>query len=179
MTTEKPKTRSRWVLAFQLLLVMGFLALVWFIFAQTVLNPPKAAGVPDKLAGLELDSQVEGPEALARINQLHGTDIRLVKAYIAEYSHGNQRVTAWVAAADSPQGAAELIRRMAQGIERGGSAFSNLQRLTIGDQEVFEVEGPGGKSFFYHAKEPADRVVWLTIAAPNAMPLLGQAVKTF
>lgn len=68
---------------------------------------------------------------------------------------------------------------MVTGIERGGSGFSNPQRLTIAGHEVFQVQGPGGKHFFCNSGEVRESVVWLTIEAANAMLLLEQAVNTF
>ena len=116
---------------------------------------------------------------MARIGRLHGTDIELVSAYIAEYAHGNERLTVWVGRAESRDAAVELSRRMIEGIEKGGSGFSNLQRLTIAGHEVFRVDGHGGEHFFYISREQRERVVWLTLEAADALPILEQALKTF
>lgn len=135
--------------------------------------------MPERLGALELTGTIEGAEALAQVNRLHGTDIELVSAYIAEYAHDDERVTAWVGKTESSSAGAELINKMIQAIEKGGSGFSNLQRLTIADQEVFQVVGPGGEHFFYNSKEPKGQIVWLTIEAADVLPILEQAIKTF
>ncbi len=153
--------------------------MVWFSFGQNVLAPQKQTGVPEQLGTLELIGSVEGSEALAQIGRLHGTDIKLVSAYIAEYAHGNERVTVWVGKAESSNAGAELIKRMLQAIEKGGSGFTNLQRLTIAGHEVFRVDGPGGEHFFYNSREQQDRVVWLTVEVADALPILEQALKNF
>ena len=117
-----PKGKKRRIPAlFQLLLVVGFLALTWFSFGQNVLAPQKQAAVPERLGILELVSS--------------------------------------------------------------NSGFSNLKLLTVTQgyhiHEVFQVEGPGGKHFFYHSRESRERIVWLSIESGDTMSILEQAVKTF
>lgn len=176
--TSKRKKRRRLVL-FQLFIVVGVLAVVWFSFGQNVLAPQKQLGAPEQLGTLELIGTIEGSEALAQIRRLHGTDIELVSAYIAEYVDGNKRVTVWVGRTESSQAGAELTKRMFQAIERGGSGFGNLQQLEIADHKVFRVDGPGGEHFFYNSRELREEVVWLTIEAADTLPILEQAVETF
>ncbi len=159
---------------------------MWFSFGQNVLAPQTQLNVPQRLGTLELIGTIEGSEALAQVNRLHGTDIELVSTYIAEYDHaaspyhsGDERLTVWVGRTESRDAAAELTRRMVDAIEKGGSGFSNLQQLTIADQEVFRVEGPGGEHFFYNSREQRERVIWLTVEAADALPILEQVVKNF
>lgn len=142
--------------------------------------------MPERLGDLLLVGTLEGSDAMARVNRLHGTDIGLVSAYIAEYAralnsnrNGDEWLTVWVGGTESPDAAVDLMRRMTEGIERGGSGFSNLQRLTISGHEVFRVAGPGGEHFFYISWEQRERVVWLTLGADDALPILEQAVRNF
>ena len=167
-------------------MVAGFLVALWFSFGQNVLGTAKPSGVPERLGTLELISAIEGSEALTQINRLHGTDIDLVSAYIAEYVHastpyhsGNERLTVWVGGVEDSAAAAELIRMMIEGIEKGDAGFSNLQRLTIAGHEVFRVDGPGGEHFFYNSEKSGERVVWLTVEADDTLSILGQVVETF
>lgn len=176
--TSKRKKRRRLVLL-RLFIVVGVLAVVWLSFGQNVLAPQKQTGVPEHLGTLELIGTIEDSEAMARIGRLHGTDINLASAYIAEYVHNNERVIVWVGRAESRDAATELTSKMVDAIEKGSSGFNNLQRLTIADHEVFQVDSPGGEHFFYNSREPRERVVWLTIEAADALPILEQVVKTF
>ena len=153
--------------------------MVWFSFGQNVLAPQKQPDVPEQLGNLKLVGSVEGSEALAQITELHGTNIEMVSAYIAEYVHGNERVSVWVGRTKSGSAGAALTERMLQAIEKGNSGFGNLQRLTIGDQEVFQVDGPGGEHFFYNSKEQQGKVVWLIVEATDALPILKEALKSF
>jgi hypothetical protein len=173
------RKKRRGLVLFQLFIVVGLLAVVWFSFGQNILAPQKQPSVPKQLGTLELIGSSEGSEAVAQIGRLHGTDIKLVSAYIAEYAYGNERVTVWVGKTESSDAGAELTRRMLQAIEKGGSGFSNLQRLSIAGHEVFRVEGPGGEHFFYNSREPRETIVWLTVEATDALPILEQVVKTF
>ncbi|MBI2305053.1 MAG: hypothetical protein HYU86_09970 [Chloroflexi bacterium] len=181
------KKRRSGLSLFQVLLAVGFLSFAWFSFGQNVLAPPEQLRVPERLGTMELIRKVEGSEAMAQITKLHGVNIELETAYIADYAQGQDRVTAWVGRAESKDAALELLKRMSSGIERGGSGFGNLQRLTVAGQEVFQAQGPDGKHFFYNPQkqspygswEPRDEVVWLTIEASDAMPIVEQAVKAF
>ncbi len=152
---------------------------MWFSFGQNVLTPQKQLSVPEQLGKLELIGSIEGSEALAQIRGLHGIDIELVSVYIAEYVRGNEQVIVWVGRTENSTAGAELTKRMLQAIEKGGSGFSNLQRLALADHEVFRVEGPGGEHFFYNSRQLRQEVVWVTIEATDVMPLLEQVLKTF
>ncbi len=152
---------------------------MWFSFGQNVLTPQKQMSLPERLQTLELVNTIEGPEALSGISRLHGTEISLESAYIVEYAHNADLATVWVGRAESRDAAAELTRRMIEAIERGGSGFSNLQRLTIAGHEVFRVDGPGGEHYFYISGEQGERIVWLTVEATDALPILEQALKNF
>ncbi len=174
----KKKKRSGLVLV-QLLIVAGLLAVVWFSFGQNVLAPQEQMDVPQRLGTLELISSTQGSAALAQVNRLHGTDIELVSAYIAEYARGNERVTVWVGRAENSSAGAELTEIMLQAIENGGSPFSNLKRLYVADHEVFRVDGPGGEHFFYNSIESGEEVVWLTVEETDGLLILEEALKTF
>lgn len=175
--------KRRGLFLVQIVLVGGLLLLVWLSFGQNVLKSVGQAGVPGRLGELKLVSSVEGADALAQINKLHGTEINLVEAYIGNYARGDEQVTAWVGRAASSELAAELIRRMVAGISQGDTGFSDLKRLSIAQgyhsHEVFQVEGPGGKHFFYVSKQSQDKIVWLTVEADDAMTIVEQALNTF
>ncbi len=175
-----PRTKKRrGLVLLQLFIVVGFLAAVWFSFGQNVLTPRKQLNVPERLGTLELIGTIEGSGAMTRISRLHGTDIKLASAYIMEYDHGTERGTVWVGKAESRDAATELTKRMIESIEKGGSGFGNLRRLTIAGHEVFRVDGPSGEHFFYNSREQRESVVWLIIEAADALPILEQALKNF
>ena len=175
-----PVKKKRRLGLFQLAIVIGFFTLVWFSFGQNVLAPQQPAGAPEQFGGLRLVSSTSGPPAMARINQLHGTEIVMVSAYVAEYSLSySERVTVWVGQAASRDAAGELLDRMITAIARGGTGFSSPQTLSVTGHDIFRVAGPGGEHYFYLSPEPGSRVIWLTITAGDSQPILEQAVKTF
>lgn len=171
---KPPRRRRRGVLALQVLLVLGFLGLFVYAFQSNVLV--RRADVPEQVAGLELESKVEGEAAIAQVSQLHGTGIPLQDAFIAKYAHGGSRVTAWVAKSSDAASATELTRRMIEGIKKGGSPFSNLRQQTVSGKQVYQVDGPGGRHYFYTYGE---RVVWLTLEGSDYQSLLPVAVQAF
>ncbi len=177
------KKKRRGPLIVQLLIVVGLLAVVWFSFGQNVLAPRTQSGGPKQLGDLQLVSSIEGSEALAQVNRLHGIDIEMVNGYIAEYARGNERVTVWVGSAESSDTARELLTRMVDGIAEGNPSFSNLTRLSIAQgyhsHEVFQVDGAGGKHFFYISRKNDTQVIWLTVEATDALGILEQALDTF
>ena len=173
------KKKRRGLLLFQILAVIGFLAVLWFSFGQNVLAPLSATKVPEQLQTLELANVIEGEEALAGVNRLHGTEISLVSAYVADYARGTERATAWVGQAANKEMAAELLEMMIRGIARGDAGFTNLQGITISGQEVIQVDGPGGAHFFYIPGGQHEKVIWLTVNAADVMPILEEGLKIF
>lgn len=176
--------RRRRMLLLQVLIVIVFLALAAFSFGREVLSPGKQGGVPQRIGNLEMVSTVAGAQALSQINRLHGADIKLVTAYVAEYVYDRyerQHATVWVGVAESGEAAALLLSRMLEGITKGGSGFSGLKRVTVAGQDVFQVDGPEGEHFFYQPREGEERVIWVSIEASDASvrPILEQAVKVF
>lgn len=177
------KKKGRGPALFQLVLVAGFVALIWFSFGQNVLKGIESTGMPEQLGTLELMSSVEGAEALAQISKLHRSDIILLEASIGRYADDTAQVTVWVGRAQNNDSAIELISAMTESIASGNPVFSDLKRLTVTqgyhNHEVFQVEGPDGQHFFYVSRESRDKVIWLSITAGETMPILEQAVKTF
>lgn len=171
--------KRRGLLLFQLIIIVGFMFALWLSFGQNVLEPQPRMVVPKQLHKLELVSTVEGDEALSSISKLHGTDIKLTSASILEYARGNERGTVWVGGTDGQEDAEQLIRMMIEGVEKGGDGFTNLQRLTIAGHQVFRIDGPGGDHFFYNSRKTGGQVVWLTLDAADALPIIEEALRNF
>lgn len=178
----KKKKRSATFL-FQLGLVIVVLALIWFSFGQNVLSPENQDGIPQRLGELELVSSVSGEQAIQQLGQLHGTGIELVDAYIAGYSRDGKEATIWIGETATSDNAVELLDRMVKGIADGNSTFGNLRRITVTQNyhshEVFQVDGAGGRHFFFISRELGTRLVWLTVQADDAMSILEETINTF
>ena len=121
---------------------------------------------------------------MAQVNRLHGLDIDLADAFVATYTHnspyhGNSHATVWVGRSESVEAASRLTQRMVDSINKGDSVFNNFQRLTVADLEVFQVDGPGGRHFFYSSQKQREAVVWVTIEADDPLPILKEALNKF
>lgn len=176
---RRPRGRRWTALLLQLLLALALVLGIWFSFKASVLDRQGENAVPERLGALELVTFSEGPEALAEVNKLHGADIELVSAYIAQYAHQGEQAKVWVSRAESAEAAEELTARMVREIENGNGVFANLVRISVSGQDVFQVQGPGGENFFYNSRKAGEMVVWLTIKAADTLAVVEQAVKTF
>lgn len=184
-TSVTPR-KKRKAFIFQIAIVLFLLGGMWFSFGQNVLTPQKQGGPPVKLSQMKLASVVEGQQALAQVNQLHGTNLGLKSAYIAEYSHtfnpyhaNDEKATVWVGKSDSGGAALALLERMRGGIAKGGSPFSTPEKMTVAGQEVYKVEGMGDTHFFYQSWLKQEEVVWVTIKSVNPVVILEEALKLF
>ena len=186
----RPRKRKTSTLVLQLAMLGVFLAVVWVVFGQTVLAPQsQGASVPDRLGNMDLVTSVSGDEALAQVDQLHGTGIDLLSARIVEYAGNKESATVWMGRAESQEAATKLLSEMVGGITRGGSGFSNVRGIKVGTHDVYQVDGPGGNHFFYQSMDPGTSVygrvgsgtgvVWLTVQASDARRLLEEAMNSF
>ena len=121
---------------------------------------------------------------MAQVSKLHGTDIELVSATIAHYDGGGEGATVWVGTAESRLAASALLDAMVTGIgSAGSSGFTNMKQLSLAQAynnlNVFQVDGPGGKHYFYLSAKTPERVVWVTVQASNSLAILEGAVKIF
>lgn len=121
-------------------------------------------------------SKVEGEAALAQVDRLHGTGIPLADAFVATYARDGNRLQAWAGLAQDEAAAAELMRQMVEGIEKGRSPFSNLRPATVSGQPIYQVDGPGGEHFFYVS---GHAVIWLIVEAGDAQAILPTAIEAF
>ncbi|MBI2830394.1 MAG: hypothetical protein HYX81_04455 [Chloroflexi bacterium] len=172
----------------QTIIVLGIFAIVGISFAINVLGAQRHPGVPEKLLEMKVGNYVSGKQALNQVSQLHGTNIDLSDAIIADYSHdfnpyhkNDEKVSVWIGKTKTAAEAADLINRMYQGIQagKGNTPFSNARRQTVEGHEIFQVDGAGGKHYFYAVDTPEPRIVWLTINSDNAAGILKEAFKSF
>lgn len=180
--------RKKGLKLIQLLIVMGVIAAIGVGFTVNVLGAGKHDGVPEKLLEMKVGNYVGGTQALEQVDQLHGTGIELTGAIIAEYSHSfnpyhrnDEKVSVWIGKTKTAAEAASLLSQMYQGIQqgKGSTPFSSAQKQIVDGYEVFQVEGPGGKHYFYVADQPEPRIIWLTINSDNTENILKEALKSF
>ncbi len=118
------------------------------------------AGVPSELAGQPLTGHLEGAEAIAAIQRLHGADIPLTEAEVAVY--GNGSATIWRSGAPDTATAAEQVERMRDRIADGGSPFDAPHPIR-GHTGVYVTSGMGLRHFFF----ARGTSVWWLAAEPD------------
>ncbi len=172
-------------LIIQIGVVLVILVGIWLSFGRNILSTSKSPDVPAQLAGMKVGNIVEGAQALSQVNKLHGLDIQLEGAYIAEYSHefnpyhnDVERVTVWVGKTGTVAESQALATRMYTAIQKSGSPFSDPQRISLNGREVFRVTGPGGQHYFYSSSSKAE-IIWLIIESSEPQRILSEALGVF
>lgn len=126
---------------------------------------------PAEVAGYRLVRTMTGHEAMAEVENLHGTPINVVDAWIGHYEQGG---TIWVAQAATEAKAQELVEEMVAGIEEGGTPFSGLTDLEFQGVPLYSVRDARQVHFFY---EIGDRVVWLATPPGDEDAFLAGAMR--
>lgn len=166
------QSRRRRSLVIQLGLVVALIVGIWVSWQAG--QHPSSAAVPQHLGALHLVSSITGDEAKAQISKLHGVQIDLHEAYIAEYTGAGVQVTAWVSEAGSGADAAWLLRRMLDGIRDGNPMFSNLQQQAVDGSEVYSVDSSDGKKHYFYRDDM--KLVWLQVTAAEPLPVVRTAL---
>ena len=143
-------------LVFALVLALSVASGLWSATADHDTTP-----APAELAGFRLIGSMAGPEAISEVNELHGTEIEIVDAWIGHYQQGG---TVWVARAASELKARELLDVMVLGIEEGSSPFKGLTQQDFQGMPLYTVRDARQIHFFYQI---GAQVVWLA-APPGA-----------
>lgn len=127
-----------------------------------VMAPP--AILPPSLGPLQLQSWMEGDEALMSINKLHRRRIPLVAGYVAEYKGSIDgfisKATLWVSESNDEKEAQELLDRMVIGLKNGNPSFGHYRSWSYGEQSVHEVLGNGQRHLVFRNSQ---WVIWLAV----------------
>jgi hypothetical protein len=153
-------------LVFALILAVSVATGLWSATADQEAGP-----APTELAGYRLLDSVTGSEAVAQVNELHGTDIDIADAWIGQYQQGG---TVWAARASSEAKARELMDDMVLNIEDGGSPFWGLTRQEFQGMPLYSVRDSRQVHFFYQIDA---QVVWLAAPPGDEDAFLAKAVR--
>ncbi|MBI2907395.1 MAG: hypothetical protein HYX92_07060 [Chloroflexi bacterium] len=168
--------RGRALMIFvQVALAAGLLAAILMSMRGST---SQTLAVPEIFAGMRLMKQVEGKEAVAQMNKLHGTDIGVISGYLADYAgdRPTQRMTVWSGKTRDDATAAELLRVMTGKIAAGNPVFTGLEKLTLEGKTVYTVKSGDGTHFYYQSR---DAVVWLAITSRDPLSVAKEAVRVF
>lgn len=140
------------------------------------LTPLKQISTPKELAGLKLIKAARGKDAITQVNQLHGKSIPVKDALVATYQGPGAQALLWVGEVESEERAASFPQRMAAAIERGGTPFSDLKVMEIGDKKVYSAVGQGKNHYFYAS---SNKIIWVEAQGTQAAMALHKVFSLF
>ena len=118
---------------------------------------PQAAGLPPRLAGLELASWSDGPQAVAELGRMHAADIALESAAIGRYGDAGQ-VVLWISKMPDSAAAANMTEAMRSRINAVDSPYTQVALRPRHAGPITELEGTGQRHYFYASDSI---VIWL------------------
>ncbi len=151
------------------LIVILVLAIAFPAFAEKG-KPP----VPPALGGLKLDHYLKGEEALREIERLHGKKINVKEGYVAHYEGGESKAMLYISRASSGSQEEGQVKRMAEGIRKGGTPFYHLKGSRQDGINLYSAIGLGQIHYFYRT---GNKVVWLAADPPVARSALSSLLK--
>jgi hypothetical protein len=160
-----------------LLMVSGIIFVTIAIainFLLIKLEKSNPAWLPEVVAGLRLEPQVLGKEAVSEINRLHGKSFTLVDGAVSRYGSG--QVTLWVSQAKSTNSAEEILLAMRDSIAARESPYTPLGESKHAKRIVYEVEGLGQLHYYFRS---SDLVVWVATDKNCADAALADALGFF
>ena len=137
--------------------------------SSTTLDPV----VPAALAHLTLREYLDGPPALAQVEQLHGKALGagFDRAWLASY--GDQQATVWISRSVRLADAQQLTERMKAKIAQGNSPFKNPRTSLVSGVTVFALDGMGQQHYYFRIGRD---LYWLAIAPSLAQAGLGELI---
>lgn len=160
-----------------LLMVSGIVIITLALASRWLLiNIEKSdpSWLPETLAGLRLEQQLQGKDAVSEINQLHGKTFALVDSAVGSY--GNGQVTLWISQARSSSSAEDILLAMRDRIAEGDSPFTPLRESKHGKRSFFETEGMRQIHYYFQS---SDLVIWLAAEITIAETALAEALDHF
>lgn len=148
------------------------------IFILAIAFPALAEGgkppVPPALGGLKLAHYLKGEEALREIERLHGKKINVKEGYVAHYEKGESKAMLYISRVSSGSQAEGQVKRMAEGIRKGGTPFYHLKESRRDGINLYSAIGLGQIHYFYRT---GPKVVWLAADPPVASSALSSVLK--
>lgn len=135
---------------------------------------------PQALQGLPLSQIVSGPQAVAMISKLHGSDISVRQGYIASYIGSQGQIMIWVSESDNEKGAVELFEIMDERIAAPGQTglgqppFTDRRPLNLNGKKVIAVKGMGMENYYYQI---GNKVYWVAAGGVDPMKALEAVMK--
>lgn len=140
--------------------------------------PEGGLSFPETLQGLKLGEVVSGPQAIAMISQLHGTDIKIKQGYIAVYGEEQNQITMWVSESGSKTDAEELFKIMDVKIKAAAASpkapFTDRRVMTKQGKKVIAVKGMGMENYYYKS---GTLVYWIAAGGVDPVKALEETLE--
>jgi hypothetical protein len=136
---------------------------------------PSAAPLPETLAGLPLVRARDGEVAVEELARMHGVDFPFVSGAVGEYSSGKEAIV-WVSGLSTVTMADQMVADMHARISEERSPFTPVGQRRAGGRIVYELDGMGGKHFYFRSGE---LVIWMAVDARLAESALAQILAFY
>ncbi|MGE5122935.1 MAG: hypothetical protein ACM3H7_00335 [Acidobacteriaceae bacterium] len=168
---------SRRLLAFCLtlfgsVLIIGSLIAV---FLSRSNSDPSANDLPRKIAGLTLNSETYGFDAIAEIARMHGKEFPTTYGAMGTYGDANQ-ISIWIEGFEDQATASQIISSMAEKIALGNSPFSPTGYIQVEDRAVYMLDGMGQKHAYFQSGK---LVLWLAAEPSVADQAIHQILEEY
>ena len=137
------------------------------------MNGAQGAGsrLPQTIGGLPLAGPVvTGDQAMAMLNDLHGTTISVKDAYMATYGGGTRQVLLWLSRLPSDVEAQALLTAMNDKMPHS-HAFTDHREIKMGEQVYHYVRGMGMDNYYFREK---NLVVWVGVQGVDPIAVLSE-----
>jgi hypothetical protein len=125
--------------------------------------------LPPRLAGAILARRLEGEEARAIVNRLHGKGVAPLRSLIGFYGDdAGSAAIVYVSVYSEPGEASGVAARMRDGILRGGSVFGAYTEYEVAGRRIAGCTGTGSQHYFFAAGRG---VYWLAAPGGKAFSL--------
>lgn len=140
------------------------------------LDPETEKLFPSQLAQMKRIELISGEEALNSVSMLHGKDIPMKQAYVANYQDdGNRQMTIWYSETNNPQDAQVLFQSMDEKMPKT-NAFKDYKTVSLDNRDYKFVTGMGQDHYFWLI---GNRVLWLAVQGSDSLNVLKEVIPLY
>ncbi|HVJ47682.1 hypothetical protein [Desulfitobacterium sp.] len=140
------------------------------------LDPVTEKLFPAKVSEMNRIELIAGEQALKSVSMLHGKDIPLKQAYVANYQgQGNKKMTIWYSETNNLQDAQLLFQAMDQKMPNS-DAFKDYKTIKLKDQEYKFITGMGQEHYYWLK---GNRVLWIAVQGSDSLKVLKEIIPLY
>lgn len=134
-----------------------------------------AVHLPRAIAGMEMETVIEGAEAARIIDRMHRGKVATRENAIASYSGRGYSATYYVSLYDDPGQAEQAMEDMARVMAEGGHGFAHLMKRTRDEHQFYMALGQGQAHYFF-ARDV--ELIWLAVDKGIAEEAIMDVLRT-